>query len=212
MGGCLATVSASAFHDRRTRKKHRAHLCWRRGLVNGRCHGGKRWAPHHLTWWPGLSFLCPLGFRKGRIRPSSGTTARDCEALAVCPKSRLGPAHSSELFGDGAQNWGGSIQKPQWSLGLPGGAQLAPQCVKLHCLQPELGLAACGRRCFLSDIPLHTRPLSLVSTRVSAPGGRGAGSLAPHFPFPIGQGTRRVSSVEVLGSELSVRGKEEGRS
>lgn len=88
--------------------------------MNGRCHGGKRWAPHHLTC--GLdSFLCPLGFGKGRIGPSSGTTARDCEALAVCPKSRLGPAHSSELFGDGAQNWGGGA--PSRNLSGPSAFQ-----------------------------------------------------------------------------------------
>lgn len=61
---------------------------------------------------------------------------------------------------------------------------------------------------FLSDIPLHTRPPCLVSTRVSFPGvSGGTGSLAPHFPFQFRQGVLCGGPRDAVN-----RGKGDGQS
>lgn len=137
-------------------------------------------APSGLMAWT----LLPVPFRVRKRQDQVTLQELGTVALAVCLKRRLGPAPSSELLGDGVQNW----EAPSRNLSGPSAFQEGLSWP--HCnLQPELGPAACVRCSFLSDIPLHTRPPCLVSTRVSFPDvSVGTGCLAPHFPFQFRQG------------------------
>lgn len=139
-------------------------------------------APSGLMAW----MLLSVPFRVRKRQDQATLQEVGTVALAMYLKRWLGP--SSELLGNGVQNW----EAPSRNSVVPlpfrrGSAGLTATC-SLSWAQLPVG-GALSSLAFLSDIPLHTKPPCLVSTRISFPGmSGGTGSLAPHFPFHFRQG------------------------